>query len=72
MTVEWIIGLVGGLLALIFGGVGWSQIRKHGRSLEQRDQAERERDAANEDADTAARPPLSGPESVDALRRLRD
>lgn len=72
MSVEWVIGLVGGVLALIFGGVGWWRIEGRGEERAERKQAERERDAAIEDAEAASRPPLSGPQSVFVLHRLRD
>lgn len=72
MSFELIAALVGGVLALIGGGFGWSQIRKHGRTIERHDQAERERDAAIQEAEEGALPPLTGRESVDALRRLSD
>ncbi len=71
MSIELIGGIVALVLALVGGGVGWSQIRKHGRELEKRKRAEGERDAAIEEAEIAARPPLSGAQSVDALRGLR-
>lgn len=72
MSLEWVLGLVGGLLALIFGGVGWWRIEGRGEERERRRQAEEERDAAIEDAEAGSRPPLSGRESVRVLRRLRD
>ena len=72
MSLDLILGLVGGALVALFGGVGWSQIRKHGEERAERRHAEEERDAAIRDAEVANRAPLSGPESVDALRRLRD
>jgi uncharacterized protein HemX len=72
VSAELIAGGVALLLALAGGIAGWSQIRKHGRALEERDRAREERDAAIKRADEAARPPLSGPESVDTLRRVRD
>ena len=72
MSLEVIIGLVGGALVALFGGIGWARIQKHGQSIERAIQAEEERDAANQQADEAARAPLDGPQSVDVLRRVRD
>lgn len=66
------LGLVGGAIAVLFGGVGWRQIKKHGAEREKRRQAERDRDAAIDQAQQMSRPPLSGPEQLDTLRRLRD
>ena len=72
MSLELILGLVSGALVALFGGIGWSQVRRHGEERAERRQAEKERDIAVESAENAAEPPLSGPQSVDALRRLRD
>jgi len=65
----WAIALI---LALVGGGVGWSQVRKHGQNIERLKQAEGERDAAREQNEIAARPPLTGAESVGVLRRVRE
>lgn len=61
-------GAVALLLALVGGGISWSEIRKHGAETERRKQAERERDAANVRADT---PPASVKEGDGILRLLR-
>ena len=70
MSWELIAGAVSLILALVGGGVGWSQVKKHGREVERRKHAEGERDAAVKEAENAAKPPLTGAQSVDALRRI--
>lgn len=64
-------GAVALLLALVGGGVGWDQIRRHGAETERRKQAERERDEANIRAEHAAQAPASPREVVGILQRLR-
>lgn len=75
MTGEVVAKLVQGavmlLLAVIGGGIGWDQVKRHGAETEKRKQAERERDAANLRADHAKAPPASPSEVVGILRRLR-
>ena len=51
-------------------GVGWWQIRKSGALKGKLEQTEDERDAAIREAELAARPPLSGAQSLSVLRQL--
>lgn len=71
MSAEIVAGIVAFLLLLIGGGAGWVQVRKHGAIDGKLKQAKGERDAARKDDKIAARPPLTGRESVGVLRRLR-
>ena len=72
MSLELILGLVGGALAALFGGIGWSQTRKHGEERADRRHAEKERDDAYEIAERRARA-LETPEQRQraALRELQ-
>ena len=72
MTAEIVAGIVALVLALVGGVVGWTRIGKHGEETVKRKRAEAERDAATRQNVEAARPPLSGAESVAALRRLHN
>ncbi len=56
MSIELIGGAIALILALVGGGVGWSQVRKHGRVLEERDEAREERDAWKEIAERRGKP----------------
>jgi hypothetical protein len=59
------------LLTLVGGAAGWSQIRKHGALSGKLKRTKEERDAARDDDEIAALPPLTSSESVGVLRRLR-
>ena len=72
MSAELIGGLVAFLLALLGGAFSVRSLKSHGASEEKQRRAERDRDAAITEAENAARPPLTGGESVDVLRRVRN
>jgi len=63
----WIAGLI---IALIAGGVGWSQVFKHGVDSSEKKQARKERDAAKKKLHEAKRPKLTPNESGDFIDRL--
>jgi len=71
VTAQIIAAVAAVLVALVGGGVGWDQVKRHGAETERRKQAERERDAANVRADHANKPPASVSEAVGILRLLR-
>jgi len=71
MSLELIGGLVAFLLTLVGGAFSVRSLKRHGAVRQERDQAERERDAAIDEAEASARPPLTGGESVRVLRGLR-
>jgi len=56
MNIELIGGIVALVLALIGGGVGWSEVRKHGQEKAKRKRAESDADAANEIAKRRGEP----------------
>lgn len=72
MNFEIVAGIGLTLLTLIGGIFGVRSLKKHGAREERAVQARQERDHAVEEAENASKPPLTGDQSVDALRRLRD
>ena len=69
---ELVTGLFATFLFFVTAWFGWDQIKRHGRTTEERDRAIRERDEAIRQARQATRPPITGRDSVSILRRLRD
>lgn len=68
MTVELVGGLVALLVTLIFGSIGWQQVKEHGAQREKRKQAEEERDDERVRADAASVAPARPNEASEILR----
>lgn len=71
MSIELAAGIVALILALVGGGVGWRQIRRHGREKALRQYETRRADDAEERERQDAQPPLTGSQGVSVLRLLR-
>ncbi len=71
MSLELIAGLVTLILALVGGGVGWNQVRKHGAERTRRKQAEGALDVAKAQIEVLMEALPSDTDLIASLKRLR-
>ena len=64
------IEIVIGILALVFGGIGWVRIEKHGKEKQQRKTAEKEKNIAEQRLKTTHRADLTGDQRPGFIDRL--
>lgn len=72
VVAEIVKGAVMLLLALIGGGIGWDQVKRHGAETERRKQAERRADEAEATLRHRSRPVPTDREYGERLRRAKD
>jgi hypothetical protein len=70
VSIEWVGGLVALILGLVGGGVGWSQVKKHGKEVQKRKQAEGERDEASGRVEDQHAPDLDADQRDEFIDRL--